>query len=251
MVKCDNVQCWLNLEWEFFASIHFFSLLIFKKLIYSNWSSPAVSFSYSNSESQEVSMNISRSGNKKEGRTFKCNSTAEITPNQMRLLRWKLVPDFILILFLFGQFLNLWTTLIMSRSSACKMVRTLVQLMRTLDRMPEEVKKKLVFLAIMQCSGDFICIGLTTNCLILFLFQRTILMKLLYYDDVTVHPFKLLSPNSVSSAVYYFLFVCKKITTIIWHCSQQSMSLHSSEPAQRKKLVIRGPKILWKWRLGM
>ncbi|XP_016647049.1 PREDICTED: uncharacterized protein LOC103322127 [Prunus mume] len=79
------------------------------------------SFSYSNSESQEVSMNISRSGNKKEGGTFKCNSTAEITPNQMR-------------------------------SSACKMVRTLVQLMRTLDRMPEE---------------------------------RTILMKLLYYDDVT------------------------------------------------------------------
>ncbi|KAK9934380.1 hypothetical protein M0R45_021526 [Rubus argutus] len=79
------------------------------------------SFSYSNSESQEVSMNISRSGNKKHGGTFKCNSTAEITPNQMR-------------------------------SSACKMVRTLVQLMRTLDRMPEE---------------------------------RTILMKLLYYDDVT------------------------------------------------------------------
>ncbi|XP_040374330.1 meiosis-specific protein ASY1 isoform X1 [Rosa chinensis] len=79
------------------------------------------SFSYSNSESQEVSMNISRSGNKKHGGTFKCDSTAEITPNQMR-------------------------------SFACKMVRTLVQLMRTLDRMPEE---------------------------------RTILMKLLYYDDVT------------------------------------------------------------------
>ncbi|KAJ4840995.1 Meiosis-specific protein asy1 [Turnera subulata] len=79
------------------------------------------SFSYSNSDSQEVSMNINRSGNKKQGGTFKCNSTEEITPNQMR-------------------------------SSACKMVRTLVQLMRTLDRMPEE---------------------------------RTILMKLLYYDDVT------------------------------------------------------------------
>ncbi|XVE85318.1 hypothetical protein DITRI_Ditri17bG0082100 [Diplodiscus trichospermus] len=79
------------------------------------------SFSYSNSYSQEVSMNINRSGNKKHGGTFKCNSTTEVTPNQMR-------------------------------SSACKMVRTLVQLMRTLDRMPEE---------------------------------RTILMKLLYYDDVT------------------------------------------------------------------
>lgn len=37
------------------------------------------------------------------------------------------------------------------------MVRTLVQLMRTLDRMPEEVKIKLVFIAIMQCSRDFIC----------------------------------------------------------------------------------------------
>ncbi|EOX99858.1 DNA-binding HORMA family protein [Theobroma cacao] len=79
------------------------------------------SFSYSRSDSQEVSMNINRTGNKKQGGTFKCNSTTEITPNQMR-------------------------------SSACKMVRTLVQLMRTLDKMPEE---------------------------------RTILMKLLYFDDVT------------------------------------------------------------------
>ncbi|XP_015869539.3 meiosis-specific protein ASY1 [Ziziphus jujuba] len=81
----------------------------------------AFSFSYSDSDSQEVSMNINRTGNKKQGGTFKCNSTVEVTPNQMR-------------------------------SSACKMVRTLVQLMRTLDRMPEE---------------------------------RTILMKLLYYDNVT------------------------------------------------------------------
>ncbi|CAK9312447.1 unnamed protein product [Citrullus colocynthis] len=81
----------------------------------------AFSFSYSSCDSQEVSMNVTRTGNKKQGGTFKCNSTAEVTPNQMR-------------------------------SSACKMVRTLVQLMRTLDKMPEE---------------------------------RTILMKLLYYDDVT------------------------------------------------------------------
>ncbi|KAL2485738.1 DNA-binding HORMA family protein [Abeliophyllum distichum] len=78
------------------------------------------SFSYSNSDSQEVSMNINRNGTKKGG-TFNCNSNTEITPSQMR-------------------------------SSACKMVRTLIQLMRTLDKMPEE---------------------------------RTILMKLLYYDDVT------------------------------------------------------------------
>ncbi|KAI3886008.1 hypothetical protein MKX03_003589 [Papaver bracteatum] len=81
----------------------------------------AFSFSYSNPDSEEVMMNISRTGNKKPGATFKSNGNKDITPNQMR-------------------------------SSACKMVRTLVQLMRTLDRMPEE---------------------------------RTILMKLLYYEDVT------------------------------------------------------------------
>ncbi|RWR79963.1 meiosis-specific protein ASY1 isoform X1 [Cinnamomum micranthum f. kanehirae] len=80
----------------------------------------AFSFSYSSSDGEEVSMNVSRIGNKRQGATFKAN-TPDITPNQMR-------------------------------SSACKMVRTLVQLMRTLDRMPEE---------------------------------RTILMKLLYYEDVT------------------------------------------------------------------
>ncbi|KAL9239126.1 hypothetical protein vseg_013476 [Gypsophila vaccaria] len=76
-------------------------------------------FSYPNPDSQEVSMNISRTGSKKQGGTF--NSANEVTPNQMK-------------------------------SSACKMIRTLVQLMRTLDKMPEE---------------------------------RTILMKLLYYEDVT------------------------------------------------------------------
>ncbi|TKY47765.1 HORMA domain-containing protein 1 [Spatholobus suberectus] len=81
----------------------------------------AFSFSYSDSDKKEVSMNINRTGNKKQRGTFKCNSTTEITPQQMR-------------------------------SSACKMIRTLIQLMRTLEKMPEE---------------------------------RTILMKLLYYDDVT------------------------------------------------------------------
>ncbi|KAF1899318.1 hypothetical protein Lal_00019446 [Lupinus albus] len=80
----------------------------------------AFSFCYSDSDKQEVSMNINRTGHKMGG-TFKCNSNTEITPQQMR-------------------------------SSACKMIRTLVQLMRTLEKMPEE---------------------------------RTILMKLLYYDDVT------------------------------------------------------------------
>ncbi|KAK5838950.1 hypothetical protein PVK06_007698 [Gossypium arboreum] len=95
---------------------------LFPENYFNDKSVPAlVSFSYSNSDTQEVSMNINRTGSKRHGRAFICNSTTEVTPNQMR-------------------------------SSACKMVRTLVQLMRTLDKMPEE---------------------------------RTILMKLLYYDDVT------------------------------------------------------------------
>ncbi|KAM0866655.1 hypothetical protein ACQ4PT_042484 [Festuca glaucescens] len=79
----------------------------------------AFSFSYP-SKGEEVSMNLSRTGSKKNSATFKSNAE-EVTPDQMR-------------------------------SSACKMIRTLVSLMRTLDQMPDE---------------------------------RTILMKLLYYDDVT------------------------------------------------------------------
>ncbi|KAM7250677.1 hypothetical protein ACFE04_022560 [Oxalis oulophora] len=86
----------------------------------------AFSFTYSGSDNQDVSMNINRTGNKKQGGTFNSSSTTQITPNQMR-------------------------------SSACKMVRTLVQLMRTLDKMPDE---------------------------------RTIIMKLLYYDDVTPHDYE-------------------------------------------------------------
>ncbi|PKA47441.1 hypothetical protein AXF42_Ash020170 [Apostasia shenzhenica] len=67
----------------------------------------AFSFTYANANSEEVSMNVSRIGNKKNGVTVKANNT-NVTPDQMR-------------------------------RSACKMVRTLVQLMRTLDRMPTEV----------------------------------------------------------------------------------------------------------------
>lgn len=85
----------------------------------------AFSFSYSNADGQEVSMNINRMGNRNGG-TFKYDSKTNITPNQMR-------------------------------SSACKMVRTLIQLMRTLDKMPEE---------------------------------RTVLMKLLYYDNVTPNDYE-------------------------------------------------------------
>ncbi|RZC76547.1 hypothetical protein C5167_000661 [Papaver somniferum] len=103
----------------------------------------AFSFSYSNSDSKEVMMNISRTGNKKQGATFKSNGNTDITPNQMR-------------------------------NSACKMVRTLVQLMRTLDRMPEE---------------------------------RTILMKLLYYEDVT-NPISDQCPTEMPSETeFLFIFV--------------------------------------------
>ncbi|KAL5201420.1 hypothetical protein ABZP36_035774 [Zizania latifolia] len=80
----------------------------------------AFSFSYPNTSGDEVAMNLSCTGSKKNSATFKSNAD-EVTPDQMR-------------------------------SSACKMIRTLVSLMRTLDQMSEE---------------------------------RTILMKLLYYDDVT------------------------------------------------------------------
>ncbi|KAK8936781.1 hypothetical protein KSP39_PZI012447 [Platanthera zijinensis] len=78
------------------------------------------SFNYADPSKEAVSMNISRNGNKKSGATFRANNM-DITPDQMR-------------------------------SSACKMIRTLVQLMTTLDHMPSE---------------------------------RTILMKLLYYEDIT------------------------------------------------------------------
>lgn len=44
----------------------------------------SVSFSYPNAQSQEVCMNFNRSGNKKQGGTFKCNATDEVTPNQMK-----------------------------------------------------------------------------------------------------------------------------------------------------------------------
>jgi meiosis-specific protein HOP1 len=67
----------------------------------------AFSFSYPNTSGDEVAMNLSRTGSKKNSATFKSNA-AEVTPDQMR-------------------------------SSACKMIRTLVSLMRTLDQMPEEV----------------------------------------------------------------------------------------------------------------
>uniref|UniRef100_A0A453L860 HORMA domain-containing protein n=1 Tax=Aegilops tauschii subsp. strangulata TaxID=200361 RepID=A0A453L860_AEGTS len=67
----------------------------------------AFSFSYPNTNGEEVAMNMSRTGSKKNSATFKSNA-AEVTPDQMR-------------------------------SSACKMIRTLVSLMRTLDQMPEEV----------------------------------------------------------------------------------------------------------------
>ncbi|KAF3341698.1 HORMA domain-containing protein 1 [Carex littledalei] len=78
------------------------------------------SFSYPKTSEEEVHMNMTCNGNKKSAATFK-SDTADVTPDQMR-------------------------------RSACKMVRTLVSLMRTLDQMPQE---------------------------------RTILMKLLYYDEVT------------------------------------------------------------------
>ncbi|KAI3957038.1 hypothetical protein MKW92_027973 [Papaver armeniacum] len=81
----------------------------------------AFSFSYSNSENEEVTMNINRTGNKGQGATFKSND-------------------------------NKYNSSSLMRSSAYKMVRTIVQLIRSLHHMPEE---------------------------------HAILMKLLCYEDVT------------------------------------------------------------------
>ncbi|KAI3964571.1 hypothetical protein MKW92_027154 [Papaver armeniacum] len=52
----------------------------------------AFSFSYSNSDSEEVMMNISRTGNKKQGATFKSNGNTDITPNQMSYILENLQP---------------------------------------------------------------------------------------------------------------------------------------------------------------
>uniref|UniRef100_A0A8R7UIL4 HORMA domain-containing protein n=3 Tax=Triticum urartu TaxID=4572 RepID=A0A8R7UIL4_TRIUA len=66
----------------------------------------AFSFSYPNTNGEEVAMNMSHTGSKKNTATFKSNA-AEVTPDQMR-------------------------------SSACKMTRTLASVMRALDQLPEE-----------------------------------------------------------------------------------------------------------------
>ncbi|CAN6217198.1 unnamed protein product [Urochloa humidicola] len=63
----------------------------------------AFSFSYPNTSTEEIAMNMSRTGSKMGNTT----NTSHVTPDQMR-------------------------------SSACKMMRLVVSLMRTLDPMPEE-----------------------------------------------------------------------------------------------------------------
>lgn len=80
----------------------------------------AFSFKYPNLNLNDVEMNLSLTGSKKTGGTFKSNA-AEATPDRMR-------------------------------SSACKMIRTVVSLMSNLDQLPD---------------------------------KRTIQMKLIYYEDVT------------------------------------------------------------------
>ncbi|KAI3830931.1 hypothetical protein MKX03_010229 [Papaver bracteatum] len=42
------------------------------------------SFSYSNSNNEDVMMNISHIGNKKQGATFRFNGNADIKPNKIR-----------------------------------------------------------------------------------------------------------------------------------------------------------------------
>lgn len=97
----------------------------------------AFSFGYSNT-SEEVVMIMNRTGSKKGSTTFRSNAS-DVTPHQMR-------------------------------SSACKMIRRLVSLMRNLDPMPEE---------------------------------RTVLLKLMYYDDTTVkNVLQKYDDNSATSGDY-------------------------------------------------
>lgn len=58
----------------------------------------AVSFGYSDSDSQDVMMNINRTGNKKHGGTF--NATADITPNQMRCIVQRAYISFLTLRFI-------------------------------------------------------------------------------------------------------------------------------------------------------
>jgi hypothetical protein len=51
---------------------------------------PTVSFSYPNTSTEEVAMNMSRTGSKKGSTTFTSNAS-EVTPDQMRyILPWML-----------------------------------------------------------------------------------------------------------------------------------------------------------------
>ncbi|CAN6205300.1 unnamed protein product [Urochloa humidicola] len=112
----------------------------------------AFSFSYSSNCTEEVVMSISCTGSKKGSITFKSNAS-QVAPHQMR-------------------------------SSACKMIRRLISLMKTLDPMPEE---------------------------------RTILMKLLYYDDNTPEDYE---PP--------FLKLCDDNDTIyVWNKNPLKMDLES------------------------
>ncbi|KAG0498505.1 hypothetical protein HPP92_003196 [Vanilla planifolia] len=140
------------------------------------------SFNYADSCKDEVSMNVNRNGNKKNGATFKANNM-DITPDQMR-------------------------------SSACKMIRTLVQLMRTLDHMPSE---------------------------------RTILMKLLYYDDITPEEyeppfFRSCSENEsnniwtknplrmqVGNVNSKHLVLALKVKSILDPCEDENENLHGGD----------------------
>ncbi|KAK9757182.1 hypothetical protein RND81_01G146300 [Saponaria officinalis] len=70
------------------------------------------SFSYPNSDSQEVSMNISRTGSKKQGGTF--NSANEVTPNQMNAI---LIMCSCLL-----YFIPIWLFVILIRDTLTKLI---------------------------------------------------------------------------------------------------------------------------------
>lgn len=79
-----SITVWIWLTCSIFSCIDMGDcvLLVIHLLILCQ-NSPAVSFSYPNTSGEEVAMNLSRTGSKKNSATFKSNA-AEVTPDQMR-----------------------------------------------------------------------------------------------------------------------------------------------------------------------
>lgn len=70
--------------------------------------------------------------------------------------------------------------------------------MRTLDKMPEEVNEFSNWTEGLRSDFAYVDVTLNYYWKYICFFQRTILMKLLYYDDVTVCLFLLINQRLIS-----------------------------------------------------